>query len=85
MQYLKDAVAQVDARIEQLQMVRKVLTGLDGYVATKPWPRKPWAKAGSRKVSRGREISKAGIERIRAAQKARWARYHAQQKAKGKK
>ncbi len=85
MNYLNNAVKQIDSRIAQLKTVREVLVGLDGYVATRPWARKKWASAGEEvpKGKRRSKMSAAGREAIRKAQKARWAKVHAAQ-AKGK-
>jgi hypothetical protein len=58
--------------LEQIEKLQSQLNHLGGAKATAP-ASKPWGKRT--------KFSAAGIARIRAAQKARWAKIHA---AKGK-
>ncbi len=70
-QQLRQA-ADLQERIESLQNELSSLLGGTGRLAQAPVSRKPGAK---------RQISAAGIERIRAAQRARWAKVKRAQKA----
>jgi hypothetical protein len=57
---------------ERIVALQSELAGLLGEPAAVPAPAAPGAKPAAR-----RRISAAGIERIRAAQRARWAKAHA--------
>ena len=77
MKYVKQVLAEIDSQLRQLQQVRHLLAHIDTPAITKG--------AKSAKGAKGkRHLSAAAIARIRAAQKARWAKFHAAQ-AKGKK
>jgi len=58
--------------IERIGKLQKQLNHLHGVKAAAPG-----AKRGSKPGKKRKKISAAGIARIRAAQKARWAKVHA--------
>lgn len=69
-EHIKNAVAAIDAQIAALQSKRAQLSAIIGDKPAKP------AKAAKRAAAKGRKkrvLSPEAIERIRAAQKKRWA------------
>lgn len=69
-EHIKNAVAAIDAQIASLQSKRAQLLAIIGE---KPAKAAKAAKPAAAKGRKKRQLSPAAIERIRAAQKKRWA------------
>lgn len=70
MQVITNAIASIDAEIAQLSAARKALVSFNGTVA----------QEGAVEPKGKRRLSAAARGRIRAAQKARWRKFHKAQR-----